>query len=140
MRAMLVACLIATPALATPYVPPTSILSGDATGPITANAVPVQRPAYISMPVTAGTTITLPAGYAIYDLTGAGLVTTSTIKLPPSPQDKQTARVAVLGTLTITAMTVDDANGNVVASGISMGLQGDALYQYQGTAWVSIGH
>lgn len=140
MRALWVACLIATPALATPSVPASVILSGDATGMASANVVAVQRPAYVAMPVANASTITLPAGYAIYDLTGSGLVATATIKLPPNPQDKQTARVAVVGTVTITAMTVDDANGNLVASGLGMGLLGDALYQYQGVAWVPIGH
>ncbi len=119
----------------------TPLLAGDAAGTTAATTVAVQRPAYMPTPsvVTNGGTISLPAGFVIYLVSGAGLVATATIRLPPAPVDRQIARIATTSTLTITALTVQDSNGVAVSSVLSLGTFASASFQFQGTAWQRIG-
>jgi hypothetical protein len=93
----------------------------------------------VSYVLTAGSTTQLRAGYVVYDLTGSGILATATIRLPANPVDKQLTRLAMLGTFTITLLTVQDANGTAVGTVGSLLGQSDALYQFQGSAWVRIG-
>jgi hypothetical protein len=93
----------------------------------------------VAYPITLASTTQLRGGYVIYDLTGSGIIASATVKLPASPVDRQLARLALLGTFTVTLLTVQDANGTAVGTIASIIGQTDALYQYQGTAWVRIG-
>lgn len=114
-------------------------LIGDVSGTTAATVAPSLRPAYTTVSVSSGGTVQLPSGFTYYDLSGSGAVSTATIKLPASPVDRQLVRLIALGTLAVTTMTIQDANGNSVGSTVSLPLLGAAQYQYQATQWVRSG-